>query len=322
MNSARGENTVGWSEPFFMFWEELAQPGKDLVARVRQFAQDENGNNWRWRNTLPSYYRVDDIGCGMGFARCQLNPDPDKHGNLPRIAKDDGGHACIRVDDAFGVGQHWPTQDDDVLFACGYESRGEMWTDMRWVDPTDEGTCQATWPGYDVVISSSFLQWLDGHPQVIANLMETVSDGGYLCATLPRITTDERFQRMHFMPFEAYAGPGPDVSVAAHPGGPQQLHSLSAAEYAQVLAGLCDRFWVWETAYHPVIHGTHDLEEWYARSDVRNLATCIAQSSYSTASEADMKAELFKWLRAGNPQPLGDDMLLSYPFVSFIAEKG
>ncbi|MDO4533334.1 MAG: hypothetical protein Q4C36_06385 [Coriobacteriia bacterium] len=186
----------------------------------------------------------------------------------------------------------------------------------------DEDERPDWWPNVDVLFSTSRLQWEQDHNQEIDLLMLQVLPGGYLCAILPRIESNELFWQLEVYEIEAYSGFGPDRVACPVTDAPQRLYSLSAGEYAMILSGHSDKFWVWETTYHHLIPGAHSVEEWYDRAGIQRFLEYMENNGYDCASAELMKEEVFKWLHAGNPTPVGDDLLLSYPFISFIARNG
>ena len=323
-----------WGNTYYeisRFGELLSQPGKDLVARFEQVLgrRGVHGDFLIGNMSKPAnYYRMSDTdyGGGRGLLGCDLDVLPDDKGELPVFVRDSNRRRYVRADVAFHADVHWSSgREDQVLKDLNEPGLGDfarLPSVPLQMDPGDEDEHQLGFHEFDVVFSTSRLQWEQDHEQEIDLLMLQVSRGGYLCVTLPRIESNELFWQLEVYEIEAYSGFGPDRVACPVAEAPQRLHSLSAGEYAKILSGHSDKFWIWETTYHHLIPGAHSVEEWYDRAGIEQFLEYMENNGYGCVSAELMKEEVFKWLYAGNPTPVGDGLLLSYPFISFIARNG
>jgi trans-aconitate 2-methyltransferase len=127
-------------------------------------------------------------------------------------------------------------------------------------DVTDISTWDAAGP-YDLILANAVLQWVPGHEQLFASLVQKLAPGGSLAVQMPD-NLDEPAHRL----LREVALRGPWAPRLA---GVERTMRFGANWYYGLLKPLCARVDVWRTIYHHPLAGADAVVEWFKGSALR-----------------------------------------------------
>jgi trans-aconitate 2-methyltransferase len=121
----------------------------------------------------------------------------------------------------------------------------------------------ATWrPAHrtDLLFGNAVFHWVPDHPKVLAQLLQSLPQGGVLAVQMPDNTTEPALMLM-----EKVAASGPWAAAVAK----TVRHDLPGPEaYYDLLRPLCSHLDIWHTHYHHVIQDHEAVVEWFRGSSL------------------------------------------------------
>lgn len=137
----------------------------------------------------------------------------------------------------------------------------------------------------DVVASSATMQWVEGHEQVLRDLVGCLAPGGWLALQVP----GNFAAPSHVLLREAVARWLPALDVRSDP-------VLDPAGYAALLGDAGCRVDAWETTYLQVLSGPDPVLDWVAGTALRPVLAALPADQH-----AAFMAEYGAALRAAYP---------------------
>jgi trans-aconitate 2-methyltransferase len=115
----------------------------------------------------------------------------------------------------------------------------------------------------ELVFANAVLQWVPGHQEVMARLLETLPAGGVLAVQMP----DNTREPSHVLAREVARRQPWAERLAAAEGARQDLPG--AASYYDLLKPQCGRVDIWLTVYEHVMEGPEAIVEWFRATTLR-----------------------------------------------------
>lgn len=188
------------------------------------------------------------------------------------------------------LGRRWPEATVE-----GVDSSAEMLADAPASPPrltftrADAQSWRPERP-VDVVVSSATMQWVEGHEQVLRDLIGCLAPGGWLALQVP----GNFAAPSHVLLREAVARWLPALGVRRDP-------VLDPAGYAALFADAGCRVDAWETTYLQVLSGPDPVLDWVTGTALRPVLAALPVDQHSA-----FLAEYGAALRAAYPPgPLG-----------------
>lgn len=116
----------------------------------------------------------------------------------------------------------------------------------------------------DVVVSSATMQWVDGHEQVLRELVDCLAPGGWLALQVP----GNFAAPSHVLLREAVARWLPTLEVRSDP-------VLDPAGYASLFGAAGCRVDAWETTYLQVLSGPDPVLDWVKGTALRPVLAAL-----------------------------------------------
>ncbi len=223
--------------------------------------------------------RITDLGCGTGSVTAEL------HARFP---------------DAVITG----VDNSAEMLARARSDLGDMAT---WVQ-ADAGVWTPDHP-QDLIFSNALLQWLDGHAQLIARLMQNVTSGGILAVQMPNQFAEPSHALMRST---AMRGPWAETLTPL-------LRSAPVApveDYYRWLKPFSTTIDIWETTYIQEMTGDDPVLTWISATALKPLVEAL-EPSLGAAFRDTLAHELRR------AYPRGADGVILFPFrrLFIIARK-
>jgi trans-aconitate 2-methyltransferase len=139
--------------------------------------------------------------------------------------------------------------------------------------------------GTDVMISNAALQWVPGHRNLLPDLVERLSDDGWLAFQVPGHFSEPSHLLLHEL---ADAEP-----YAEHTAGLLRPASAEPAEYLADLSALGCSVDAWETTYLHVLGGQDPVFTWVSATGARPILLALPEElreSFETEYKARLRA--------------------------------
>lgn len=162
----------------------------------------------------------------------------------------------------------------------------------------------------DVLVSNATLQWVPGHLDLLASLLDAVAPGGWLAFQVP----GNFHEPSHTIRDELAAAP----PYAEHTTGVPAPHAHDAATYLAALTRLGCTVDAWETTYLHVLRGEDPVFAWVSGTGAR--PTLQALDAADPALRARFEEDFKLRLRAAYPET-GHGVELPFRRVFVVAQK-
>jgi trans-aconitate 2-methyltransferase len=180
--------------------------------------------------------------------------------------------------------------------------------DVEWI--VGDASAFAFSDKYDLVFSNAALQWMQNHETLLPGLYAAVKPGGALAVQVPA-DQDSAVRRSL-------------LSVSSRPGWSRytsgcegMINYRSAEYYYDIVAGLSNRFDIWETIYYHILGSPRGVMEWYKGTAMRPFLESLPDEEAKREFEEEVFAGCRNYYRVR-----GDGKVL-YPFkrIFFTAYK-
>jgi trans-aconitate 2-methyltransferase len=163
----------------------------------------------------------------------------------------------------------------------------------------------------DLLYANAVFQWLPGHLDLMARLMEHLSLGGVLAVQMP----DNLGEPSH-LAMEETGADGPWAPAFA--GGRIRRARLPApAEYLQRLQGLSTSVDVWHTVYYHPMADAEAIVDWVEGTGLRPYLAAVAPDERDA-----FRAAYLKRIDAAYPPMADGRRLLAFPRLFVVAVRG
>ena len=163
----------------------------------------------------------------------------------------------------------------------------------------------------DLLYANAVFQWLPGHLDILARLMEHLSPGGVLAVQMP----DNLGEPSH-VAMEETGADGP-WSPAFAGGRIRRARLPSPADYLQRLQGLTASVDVWHTVYYHPMADAQAIVDWVEGTGLRPYLAAVAPEQRDA-----FRAAYLKRIDAAYPPMADGRRLLAFPRLFVVAVRG
>lgn len=161
---------------------------------------------------------------------------------------------------------------------------------------------------FDIIFANASLQWIPNHPEILAQLIDMLSDGGTLAVQMP----DNHSADVHRIARELVSSSQwNDKLDKVRP-----FHNLTPEEYFELLSDYCVYFDIWTTTYYHVMSTHSAILEWYKGAGIRPYIDEL-DSDNADKFENDVLEKITKAF----PAQKNGKILLPFPRLFFTATK-
>ena len=159
-----------------------------------------------------------------------------------------------------------------------------------------------------MVFANAVYQWIPGHKEQFARIVEALEPGGVLAVQMP----DNLMQPLHVLMREVAARPAFAKKLAGAPRGP--LPKVGA--YYDALAPHARRVDIWHTVYNHVMDDAGAIVEW-----IRGTGLNPFLQRLDAGEQADFLAAYTAEIEKAYPRSADGKVLMAFPRLFIIAER-
>jgi trans-aconitate 2-methyltransferase len=141
---------------------------------------------------------------------------------------------------------------------------------VRWTPPEDT----------DLVFANAVLQWVPGHQEVMARVLEALPEGAVLAVQMP----DNTCEPSHVLMQEVARRAPWAERLAAAEAARAELPRVES--YYDLLQPLCQRVEIWHTVYEHGMDGPGAIVEWFKGSSLRPFLAALDAETGAAFLEA------------------------------------
>lgn len=163
-------------------------------------------------------------------------------------------------------------------------------------------------PGTEVVFANAVYQWIPGHLQQFARIVERLDQGGVLAVQMP----DNLMEPLHVLMREVAARPQFLKKLAGAPRGP--LPKVSA--YYDALIPYARRVDVWHIVYNHVMSGPSAIVDWIGGTGLTPFLQRL-----EPPEQREFLAAYTAEIEKAYPRAADGKILMAFPRLFIIAER-
>ena len=206
------------------------------------------------------------------------------------------------------LAERWPEAD-----IRGLDTSETMVAEARKRLPraTFEIANAATWlpePGTGVVFANAVYQWIPGHKEQFARIVQQLAPGAVLAVQMP----DNLMEPLHVLMREVAARPAFVRKLAGAPRGP--LPKVGA--YYEALTPHARRVDIWHTIYNHVMDDASAVVEW-----IRGTGLNPFLQRLDLGEQSEFLAAYTAEIERAYPRSADGKVLMAFPRIFIIAER-
>ena len=161
---------------------------------------------------------------------------------------------------------------------------------------------------YDIVFSNACIQWVPNHTVLIKNLFSMLRKGGALAIQIPINFSEPIHEIIN------------DISASqkwkTFFGASRIFHTLTSAEYFDILAELTPNFFIWETTYYHNMQSHHTILDWYRGTGLRPYLDALPLDKVT-----EFEQDIFNEVKKRYPVQKSGQVIFPFPRLFFLAYR-